>query len=141
MWRDRNPLADAKRLTDRGEVVFSENTTFKGTLKCDTPVYIFGQFEGELETTAAVVVGKNAQVIATIHANDVGVAGAVFGNIVVASHAEIYAGGRVYGDVVAAALKIEDGAVFSGHSLMPQADVDPFLLSSSRQLRLTEGVS
>jgi cytoskeletal protein CcmA (bactofilin family) len=139
MWQDRNPLSDAKRASDRGEVVFSENATFHGTLKCDAPVYIFGRFDGELETTASVVVGKNAQVVADIRAHDVGIAGAVVGNIVAEGRVEVYAGGRAYGDVVASGLKIEDGAVFSGQSTMPQKDTDPFLRTASHQLRLVEG--
>lgn len=139
MWQERNPLGNAKQAADRGEVVFSESTTFNGTIKCDSPVYIFGRFEGDIDTTASVVIGKNARVVATIRAADVGIAGAFVGTITTTGHTEIYAGGRLYGDVSASALKIEDGAVFSGQSVMPQQNTDPFLLTASHQLRLVEG--
>lgn len=139
MWQERNPLGNAKQAADRGEVVFSETTNFTGNVKSDSPVYIFGQFEGDIDTTASVVIGKNARVVATIHAHDIGIAGAFVGAITATGHVEIYAGGRLYGDVSASGLKIEDGAVFSGQSVMPQKNTDPFLLAASHQLRLVEG--
>lgn len=139
MWQERNPLGDAKRAADRGEVVFSEGTTFTGSIKSDAPVYIFGQFEGDIDTTSSVVIGRMARVVASIRAHDVGVGGAFAGTIQATGRTEIYAGGRVYGDVTAAGLKIEDGAVFSGRSAMPHQGDDAFLRSASHQLRLVEG--
>ncbi len=135
---NKNPLLRHKNQFDRGENAFSENTTFNGALKCDTPVYVHGVFDGDIETTDAVMVGRTARVVATIRARDVGVAGIVVGDIVASGRVEVYPGGRVYGDVSATALRIEEGAVFSGQSKMPQGDADPFLLAASRQLKLLE---
>ena len=121
-------LAHAADITDHHETVFTRGTSFSGTLKTDGPIRIYGNFEGDIETTGSVVIGPASRVMASITAQEVGVAGAVVGNITASERLEIYAGGKVYGDVVTQALKIEDGAVFSGQSSMPEPDLDPFLL-------------
>src|SRR5687768_14609001 len=94
---NRDPLADAANVIDHRETVFSNNTSFSGTLKSDKPVRIYGAFDGTIEAAGPVIIGKTARVLASITAHDVGVAGIVIGNIVVAERLEIYAGGKVYG--------------------------------------------
>lgn len=126
----RDPLAHAADIIDHHETVFTRNTSFSGTLKTDGPVRIYGTFNGDIETTGALIIGQAARVGATIIAQEVGVAGTVVGNITATERLEIYAGGRVFGDVVTRALKIEDGAIFSGQSTMPQPEPDPFLLEA-----------
>ena len=111
-----DPLGNATNVTDHGETVFTRNTSFSGTLKTDGTVRIYGVFEGDIETAGPLVIGKTARVTATILAHDVGVAGTVMGNITAVGKVQIYAGGRVYGDIEAEGLRIDDGGIFSGHS-------------------------
>lgn len=125
---DVDPLSNATNITDHGETVFTRNCGFNGVLKTDGPVRIYGMFEGEIETTGPLVIGKSAHVTATIVAHDVGVAGTVTGNINAVGRVEIFSGGRVYGDVVARALKIDGGGVFSGHSIMREDEPDTALI-------------
>ena len=133
MGSNRDPLADAANVLDHKETVFSHNTSFSGVLKSDRPVRIYGVFDGQIETAGPVIIGKTARVMATITAHDVGVAGTVVGNITATERLEIFAGGRVFGDVVARSLKIEDGAIFTGQSTMRDPNGDPTLLDAAEQ--------
>jgi cytoskeletal protein CcmA (bactofilin family) len=128
-----DPLGNATNVTDHGETVFTRNTSFTGTLKTDGAVRIYGIFEGDIETAGPLIVGKTARVTATISAHDVGVAGTVMGNISALGKVEIYAGGRVYGDIEARALRIDDGGIFSGHSTMRDETVEPFVFAPAGQ--------
>lgn len=129
----QDPLGNATNVTDHGETVFTRNTSFSGTLKTDGAVRIYGIFEGDIETTGPLVIGKTARVTATITAHDVGVAGTVLGNISAVGKVEIYAGGRVHGDIEARALRIDDGGIFSGHSTMREEDPNPYVLETAGQ--------
>ncbi|MBI2888245.1 MAG: polymer-forming cytoskeletal protein [Chloroflexi bacterium] len=133
-----DPLAQAANVVDHSETIFTRNTSFSGTLKSDGDIRIYGAFEGEIETAGMLIVGKAARVVASISAHDVGIAGTVVGNITAVDRLEIYAGGRVYGDVVAGALRIEDGAIFSGQSTMREADLDPYLLETTHRPEITD---
>jgi cytoskeletal protein CcmA (bactofilin family) len=95
-----------------------------GVLRTDGPVYLYGTFKGQLETASGLFVGPLAQVTADVEAESVSVAGIVRGNITASGQVEILAGGRVYGDIVASALRIDEGAVFSGMSTLRPEEVN-----------------
>jgi len=102
---------------ERTEVVVPATASLEGgVLRTDGPVYIYGTFEGQLETASALFVGPLAQVTADVEAQSVSVAGTIRGNITASGQVEILAGGRVYGDIIASDLRIDEGAVFSGMS-------------------------
>ena len=95
-----------------------------GIVRTDGPVYIYGTFAGQLETAGALFVGPLAQVTADVEAESASVSGIVRGNITASGQVELLAGGRVYGDIVASALRIDEGAVFSGMSTLHPDDAD-----------------
>jgi len=109
---------------ERTEVVVPATASLEGgVLRTDGPVYIYGTFAGHVETAGSLFVGPVAQVNADVDAESVAVAGAIRGNITASGQVEILAGGRVYGDIVASALRIDDGAVFSGMSTLPPEEI------------------
>ncbi len=124
----QNPLHNATNVVDHGETVFTRNSSFSGMLKSDGEIRIYGVFEGDIETTGALVIGHTARVTGSVIAHDVGIAGTINGNINAYGRVEIYNGGRVYGDISSSGLRIDDGAVFTGQSTMREEDPDPFLL-------------
>lgn len=93
------------------------STSFKGLLKSSRSVGIDGRFEGEIQSEADLVVGRQAEVRANIKANNVIISGKVVGNIHCSS-LEIQANGRVIGNITAGSLLISMGAVFRGQSFM-----------------------
>ncbi len=109
---------------DRTDVVVPATASLQGgILRTDGPVYIYGTFEGHVETASSLFVGPVAQVVADVDAESVAVAGAIRGNVTASGQVEILEGGRVYGDIVASALRIDDGAVFSGMSTLRPEEV------------------
>lgn len=104
---------------ERTEVIVPATASLEGgVLRTDGPVYLYGSFEGQIETAGSLFVGPLAQVTANVEAESVLVAGIVRGNITASGPVEILAGGRVYGDISANALRIDEGAVFSGMSTL-----------------------
>lgn len=115
-WNKRRRLA---RFTEnKNEVIISGSTDFRGVLKSDGVVRIFGVADGEIETASTLIVGKTGRVTAEISGQNVVIAGRVRGNVIAAERLEIVSGGQVYGDVVCRVLDIEEGAIFVGRSQM-----------------------
>jgi cytoskeletal protein CcmA (bactofilin family) len=86
-----------------------------GELMGKEDLLIEGQFEGMINLPEnCVTVGAGGEVKAEIHARQVIVQGKVTGNIAAGDKIEIRKTGHVVGDLVAAAIAIEDGAFFKG---------------------------
>jgi cytoskeletal protein CcmA (bactofilin family) len=75
---------------------------------------LLGEFSGEIECAGMLVVGKGAEVTATIRANDVTIAGLVRGNIVALGKLRIASSGRLEGDARVGALVVQEGGVHHG---------------------------
>lgn len=93
------------------------STSFKGMLKSSRSVGIDGHFEGEIQSDADIVIGREAEVKANVKAGNVIISGKVVGNVN-CSTLEIQSSGRVIGNITAGSLLIAMGAVFRGQSLM-----------------------
>lgn len=83
-----------------------------GSLRVD------GNVKGTIQADGDVVLTQQADVEATIQAHNVTIAGHLVGDIHAKGSAEIAEGGVVDGNVIAAALVIQQGAVFNGSSTM-----------------------
>ena len=119
------------------------STSFKGLLKSTRSVGIDGHFEGEIQSDADIVIGREAEVKANVKAGNVIISGKVVGNVN-CSTLEIQSSGRVFGNITAGSLLIAMGAVFRGQSLMgteeeagemPEPLAEPPAASSSSRRR------
>jgi cytoskeletal protein CcmA (bactofilin family) len=75
---------------------------------------VLGEFSGEIECAGNLVVGKGAEVTATIRGNDVTIAGLVRGNITALGKLRIASSGRLEGDARVGALVVQEGGVHLG---------------------------
>ena len=75
---------------------------------------VLGEFSGEIECAGTLVIGKGAEVTATIRGNDVTIAGLVRGNITVLGKLRIASSGRLEGDARVGALVVQEGGVHHG---------------------------
>jgi cytoskeletal protein CcmA (bactofilin family) len=75
---------------------------------------ILGEFAGEIECGGSLLVGKGAEVTATILGNEVSIAGLVRGNITAIGRLRISATGRLEGDARVGALVVQEGGVHHG---------------------------
>ena len=86
--------------------------TFSGT------VMINGKLRGEIESNDTLIVGEKGVLNATIRAGTVVVSGEVVGNILAAERVELRGTARMFGDVEAPVVVVEEGVLFEGHCRM-----------------------
>lgn len=92
-----------------------------GKLSFVSPTRIEGKLKGEVRSSDLLIIGPEAVVQATVHADKLVVLGEVRGEVLGAHRIEICAGGRLFGDVETRSLVIQEGAVFEGQSRMAQS--------------------
>lgn len=106
--------------TERVTSVLGRGVIWKGNLSGSGGVRIEGAFEGEIALRGLLVVGTTGRVTCPhLRANVVVIAGAVRGDIT-AEKVEIRSTGRVWGDVVTAAMATEEGAFLRGQIRMEE---------------------
>jgi len=87
-------------------------------------VLLNGRFHGEIVTTDALVVGEKAMVNATIQAESVVIMGEVVGNVRASSRIELKGAARVFGNLEAPVVILEEGVLFEGQCRMAGARPD-----------------
>jgi len=88
----------------------------KGTVKFSNALILDGKVDGEILSDGIVTIGQKAEVTGDIKTGSAVIHGTVNGNIVVKDRAEMKSTSHVMGDLKAARVVIEDGAVFIGSS-------------------------
>lgn len=86
--------------------------TFAGT------VMLNGKFTGEISSNDTLIIGDKGVVNATVRAGVVLVSGEVVGNILATERVELRGSARVFGDVEAPVIVVEEGVLFEGHCRM-----------------------
>lgn len=86
--------------------------TFRGT------VMLNGRFKGEISSEDTLIVGERGVVNADIRAGRVQVSGQVTGSLRATERIDLKRTARVYGDVEAPVVVIEEGVMFEGHCRM-----------------------
>src|SRR5690606_31501700 len=80
-------------------------------------VRVHGVVEGDVEVDGVVEVAPAGVIVGSlVKAEELRVLGKVRADVVVSGKVEIWNGGELVGDVKAAALDIEEGAIFTGRS-------------------------
>ena len=110
----------SEAFSDQVETLIGHTTTLKGSLTSSGALRIDGQFEGDIATTADLIIGEAGQVKATISAKNAMVAGVVTGNMDVNDKLELLPSAKVVGDLKVGTLIIGEGAVFKGNCEMRQ---------------------
>jgi cytoskeletal protein CcmA (bactofilin family) len=95
-------------------VAIGPRDSLVGTLTVDGDVRIQGTVEGEIKASGDVDVERSAKVKARVEGATVTVRGNVTGNIAARRRLTLGGSGHVTGDVRAAKLQVEDGAIMNG---------------------------
>ena len=106
--------ADLSAFIDEGSQIEGKYT-FSGT------VMLNGKFSGEIESRDTLIIGEKGVVNATIRAGAVVVSGEVVGNVLASERVELRGSARVFGDVEAPVIVVEEGVLFEGHCRMTKA--------------------
>lgn len=101
----------------------ARDTSFSGTLKSDSNLYIEGHFEGELQARETIVIAQGAEVKANLGATNVIVAGVLDGTVDASGRFHAMPSARVAGDINTAILVVDQGShVSCRFAMKPRKD-------------------
>ncbi len=93
-----------------------KNTVFDGLLKFEGTIRIDGLFKGRIEAPkGTLVIGEAARLESNIHVASIIISGEVRGNITADSKIDIHVPGRVFGNIQAPTVVVQEGVVFAGN--------------------------
>ena len=99
-----------------------QSVVFKGDLSSEEDLDLEGRVEGQIQLpNHQLTIGAHGEAHAEIHAKVVIVTGRVVGNVSASERCEVQASGVVDGNIRAARLLIQEGAVVNGHVEMGDA--------------------
>ncbi len=112
---DRKPLTPNPTLPNRSQTIIGPSMLVRGEISGTDDLHVEGQFEGTISVQDhCVTVGPQGEVKAEIRARQVVIQGTVNGNVSAGEKIEIRKSGHVVGDLLTAAIAIEEGAYFKG---------------------------
>src|SRR3954471_3274932 len=98
--------------------LLNEGTEIEGTVSFTGTVLLNGRVRGEIISNDVLVVGEKGAVNASIRASVVEISGEVVGNVTATDRIELRANCRVYGDIEAPVVIIDEGALLEGQCRM-----------------------
>ena len=110
----KNKAYGAKRI----DTLIGKETSFTGKLEAKGIIRIDGNFEGEIATKSDIIVGEGAVINGRVKCSNITLAGRLDGKINVENKFDLRASGVLLGDVSAAVLAVEEGALFNGNFQM-----------------------
>ena len=115
LWRKTSkPSVKASDLTafiDEGSEIEGK-CTFGGT------VMLNGTVRGEITCTDTVIIGEKGIAHATVRAGAIVISGQVVGSLIATQRLEMRGAARVFGDIEAPVVIMEEGVIFQGHCQM-----------------------
>ena len=111
-----------KRAVRTGDLTafIDEGSEIEGKYTFSGTVMLNGKFRGEIATTDTLIIGEKGIVHATIHAGIVLISGQLVGDVQATERVELRGSARVFGDVEAPVVVVEEGVLFEGHCRMTQ---------------------
>jgi cytoskeletal protein CcmA (bactofilin family) len=110
--------------TDGVAASIGKSVEIRGEVKGSEDLLIDGHVEGTVTLTdSKLTIGPSARVNADVSARDIVILGAINGNVIATSRVELRKGGHLTGDLRAARLSIEEGALLSGKVELTQGEL------------------
>ena len=106
---------------DKVVTFLGKETSFEGKLAFHGTIRIDGRFKGEITRGGNLIIGEEGIVEADIHVSYIIVRGEVHGNITSDQRVDIRAPGKVFGDIQAPTVVIDEGVIFEGKTSMYRA--------------------
>ena len=112
-----------KKPTKTGDLTafIDEGSEIEGKYAFSGTVMLNGKFRGEIASPDTLIIGEKGVVHATIRAGIVLISGQVVGNVGATERVELRGSARVFGDVEAPVVVVEEGVLFEGHCRMTQS--------------------
>ena len=111
-----------------------EGSEIEGKYTFSGVVLLNGKFKGEIVSSDTLIIGEKGVINATIRAGAIVIRGEVVGGVLANERVEMKQTARVFGDVEAPVVVIEEGVLFEGHCRMTRgrpAESEPAREASS----------
>jgi cytoskeletal protein CcmA (bactofilin family) len=115
LWKSKR-----KSLARHGDLTafIDEGSEIEGKYTFSGTVLLNGKFHGEIASTDTLIIGEKGVVNANIRTGSVVIRGEVVGNVQATERVELKGTARVFGDLEAPVVVIEEGVLFEGHCRM-----------------------
>lgn len=101
-----------------------QETSFEGKLAFRGTIRIDGRFKGKITRGENLIVGEEGIIEADMHVSYIIVRGEVYGNITSDQRVDIRAPGKVFGNIQAPTVVIDEGVIFEGKTSMYRAKAE-----------------
>jgi cytoskeletal protein CcmA (bactofilin family) len=115
LW-NRSPKLTAR--TNGLTAFLDEGPEIEGRYTFSGVALVNGKFKGEIVSTDTLIIGEKAVVNATVRVGAVVIRGELVGGLLATERVEMRKTARVFGDVEAPVVVIEEGVLFEGHCRM-----------------------
>ncbi len=111
---------DTRKIGSEKEInaFLGQGTEFAGKLVFNGAVRMDGKFSGEIFSSGNLIIGETAVINAEIKVDTIVISGSVSGNIDAKSRIELYPPGKLYGNINAPVLVVNEGVIFEGNCQM-----------------------
>ena len=103
---------------DEINAFLGKNTEFDGKLSFTGTVRVDGGFKGDISGQGTLIVGDSAAVQADVHVSYLVISGEIRGNLLAEDRIEIHAPGKVFGNIQAPIVVMDEGVIFDGQCRM-----------------------
>ena len=116
MWWTRKP----KSSSQRGNLTafIDEGSELEGKYAFSGTVMLNGRFKGEITSTDTLIIGERGVVNATVRVGTAVISGELVGNLEATERIELKGKARVFGELEAPVIVVEEGVLFEGHCRM-----------------------
>ena len=118
--------------------LIASGTVVEGKLRTPGSIRIEGRIVGEIMATQNISVGSSGDIDGNISAKNVTIGGKIKGSVVAQEKLVFESKAIVRGDIRAARLVIDEGAVFDGNCLMSESKSMPNLVELKQDPRRAE---
>jgi cytoskeletal protein CcmA (bactofilin family) len=116
-WKKKKAAKVTSKASDLSAYI-DEASTIEGKYTFSGTVMLNGKLTGEVWSNDTLIIGEKGVVHASIRAGIVLISGEVRGDILGTDRVELRGTARVFGDVEAAVIVVEEGVIFEGHCRM-----------------------
>ncbi len=103
---------------DQINAFLGAETVYHGQLTFQGAVRIEGSFVGEIRSEGTLIVGQEAKIEGKVHVGQIVLSGQVTGEVAAAQKAILHRGAKLFGNLVAPILIMEEGAKLDGQVFM-----------------------
>jgi cytoskeletal protein CcmA (bactofilin family) len=109
-WGKKDSLGAGEKL----ETILGKDASFNGEIETVGGIRIDGRLNGSVKTSGDVIIGEGACIEAKISGHNVLIAGEVRGQVEASGKMELTLTGKLFGNLRATKIYVEEGAIFQG---------------------------